>query len=67
MELVNNIDSYCAKQGISVKEFERKCKLANSLVHKWRLGIQYPTMRTMQKISEATGISIDKWARERGV
>ncbi len=67
MEIVNNIDRYCAKENITIKEFERRCKLANALVHKWRLGLQEPSLKTMKKISEATGISIDKWTMENGV
>jgi len=67
MDLVMNIDNYCAKQGITVQEFERKCQIAHSLVRKWRLGRQEPSLKTMKKISEATGISIDKWTMENGV
>lgn len=67
MELVKNIDRYCDREKITIKEFERKCKLANSLVHKWRIGLQSPSLRTMQKISKATGVTLDAWTRENGV
>lgn len=65
--IVTNIDSYCASEGITTQEFERKCNLAHGLVRKWRIGLQSPTLRTMNKIIEATGISYELWNRECGV
>lgn len=67
MEVVQNIDNYCAVSGITIKEFERLCGLANALVSKWRSGRQTPTIKTLKKISDATGISIDAWIKENGV
>ena len=67
MEIVKNIDRYCAKERITTKEFERKCNIANSLVHKWRLGLQTPSLRTINKIIGATGIPFEQWMRENGV
>lgn len=67
MLLVENIDRYCAKKGISVKEFEKRCGIANATVHKWRINLNSPAFRTILKISEATGISADRWTKENGV
>lgn len=67
MEIVNNIERYCIRENITIKEFERKCKIANSLVHKWRLGLQTPSLRTINKIIEATGIPFEQWNKENGV
>jgi transcriptional regulator with XRE-family HTH domain len=61
MKIVKSIDEYCTKQGITVHEFERRCNLANSLVHKWRLGLQSPSLRTVHKICKATGTEIGAW------
>ena len=67
MEIVKNIDSYCAKENVTTQEFERRCKLAHGLVRKWRIGLQAPTLRTMNKIIEATGVPYEQWNRENGV
>lgn len=63
MILLENINKFCAKEGISTKEFERRCKLANSSVGKWKRGIATPSFRTLEKISKATNIPIEEWLR----
>jgi transcriptional regulator with XRE-family HTH domain len=61
MLIVGRIDAYCAREGISIKEFERRCKLSNSIVHKWRVGITSPSLKTISRICEATGTDIGAW------
>lgn len=61
MSLVEKIDAYCVKEGITVKEFERRCKIANATVHKWRVGLNQPSLKTIVKISEATGTELGAW------
>lgn len=67
MNLVKNIDRYCVREQVTTQEFERRCNLAHGLVRKWRLGIQSPTLRTMNRIIEATGIPYEVWTKENGV
>lgn len=67
MVVVENIERFCGDQGISVKEFERRCKLANNAVGKWRKGIASPSVRTLQKISEATMVPVENWIKENGI
>ena len=67
MSIVENIDRYCARTGITVKEFERMCGIANATVHKWRVNLNGPSFRTISKISKVTGISMDDWTKENGV
>lgn len=54
---------YCDKNSISIFAFEQKCGLPNGLVSKWKNG-GYPSIQTLRKISEATGISIETWVEE---
>ena len=61
MSLVENIDAYCVREGITVKEFERRCKIANATVHKWRIGLNQPSLKTITKICEATGTQLGAW------
>lgn len=67
MIIIENIEKFCAREGISTKEFERRCKLANSSVGKWKRGIATPSIRTLVKISEATNIPIDEWLKSEEV
>lgn len=66
MALVDNIMIYCEENGITVKEFERKCKLSNSLVSKWRSGVAKPSLATLYKIVSATGVDLNAWLVEGG-
>ena len=63
MNIVTNIDRYCNLNGITVKAFERKCKLSNSIVHKWRLGLATPSLKTLNRIAEFTGIATEEWLK----
>lgn len=63
MIVLENIDRFCAKEGISTKEFERRCNLANSSVGKWKRGIASPSYKTLEKIAKATNIPIVEWIR----
>ena len=67
MILIENIDAYCAKHNISIKEFERRCGVANSSVHKWRVGVQSPSMKSITYIERGTGIPSAKWLTKGGV
>lgn len=61
MNIVDKIDAYCAREKISIKEFERRCNLANAVVHKWRAGLNRPTLKTIEKICEATHTKMGAW------
>lgn len=61
MKLVQRIDEYCAREGISIKEFERRCNIGNAVVHKWRVGLNQPRLETISRICEATGTEMGAW------
>lgn len=67
MVLVDNIESYCKKNKLAIKAFERKCGIYNAAVKRWKMYNQTPTLRTLEKIVTATGIPIEKWTQEGGV
>lgn len=66
MAIVQNINNYCAVNGITIKEFERRCGLSNSVVHKWAIGKSTPTLSTLGKIVTATGIGMAEWLKDEG-
>lgn len=61
MNIVESIEAYCLREGITVKEFERRCGIANATVHKWRARLNQPSLKTVQKICKATGTEIGAW------
>ena len=67
MIVVENIEKFCKNEGISVKEFERRCKLGNSTVGKWRRGLSSPSVSTLMRISEATDVPTENWIKENGI
>lgn len=65
MTILENINKYCEGENISVKDFEKKCNLANGLVGKWKSGIAMPSLPTLQKIVDATGTELNDWIGEK--
>ena len=57
----NNVIEYCNKNNISTAAFEKKCGLSNGLVSKWNEKGYEPSISTLQKISMATKIPVEKW------
>lgn len=54
---------YCYENDLTIMAFEKLCGLSNGSVSKWKNG-GYPSIFTLQKISAATGIPIEKWLAE---
>jgi len=46
---------------MSIMAFEQKCKLANGVVGGWRDDNLKPSLTSLTKIVEATGIPITEW------
>ena len=60
----SNILAYCEANGLSFRKFEAMCGLANGQVGKWsdeREAQVLPSLPSLQKIVDATGIPIEKW------
>ena len=52
---------YCEEENISLSEFEKRCKIGNGTVGKWKDGKTSPTIKTLNKISIHTDITIGYW------
>ena len=59
--IYENVEKYCSKNHISISEFEKLCSIGNGTIGKWRNGIIEPSIRTLTKIEEKTGVSIKEW------
>ncbi|MDD6571120.1 MAG: helix-turn-helix transcriptional regulator [Thermoflexaceae bacterium] len=52
------IIEYCTKNNLSIRSFEKKCNIGNGTISRWADGKSRPSLRTLEKISNATGISV---------
>lgn len=52
---------YCKKNKLSIHAFEKKCGIGNGSVKRWIDDRYQPTLITLKKISNATGIPIEEW------
>lgn len=53
---------YCKENNLSIMAFEKKCGLSNGTVSKWK-DCGNPSLDTLFKIVEATGISTEEWLK----
>ena len=58
------IVAYCKENNMSIMAFEKKCGLANAVVGKWEDDKLKPSLSSLEKIANATGISIADWLKE---
>ena len=58
--IYDNIVVYCKENKISILQFEKKCRLTNGAVSKWKAGCR-PRIDSLMKVAEATKIPIEKW------
>ena len=61
MGIYETIVKYCTDNKMSIFEFEKKCKIGNGTVGKWKKGKAEPSIRTLEKIQNGTGIKLSFW------
>ena len=61
--MIEKVKAYCESNGLSVSGFEKLCGLSNGSVSKW--DSSSPSLQTLLKIQEATGIPLNKWIENR--
>jgi len=62
----DRIVAYCKENNMSIMAFEKLCGLANGVVGKWEGDKLKPSLMSLTKISEATGIPISDWLKQEG-
>lgn len=68
MVFVDNVKDYCQKNGLSVAAFERKCDVANAVISGIERGrSKNPSVSTLFKIQQTTGIDMTYWMKEGGI
>lgn len=61
----DKIVAYCREHNISIMAFEKKCGLANTTVGNWENDKLKPSLSSLTKNADATGIPIADWLDQR--
>lgn len=65
---IDNVKEYCNMAGMTVAAFERKCDIANAVINGIERGrSKNPSIKTLVKIHNATGIDMSVWFKEGGI
>ena len=67
MIFADNIKKYCEAFDLTVSGFEKQCGLSNGSVAKYSRVAKNPSIRTLQRVSQATKIDMMKWITEGGI
>ena len=58
------VEEYCSQNGMNISSFEKMCGLGNGTVRLWKDDKNIPKLDTIQKMSKATGIPVNKWIEQ---
>ena len=59
--IYQKVVDYCKDHDMSIMAFEQLCGLANGVVGKWKDDEMNPSLSSLTRIAEATGIPIAEW------
>lgn len=59
----DKVAEYCDERKMPISAFEKMCSIGNGTCGRWRNNMSSPTLTTIQKIADATGIPIEKWIK----
>jgi len=62
--IYENVETYCHEHGISIAGFEKLCGIGNGVVSAWK-GESSPTLTSVMKIANATGIPASEWLKDK--
>lgn len=52
---------YCKKNNLSISAFENKCDIGNGTIGRWKNDDSKPSLSTLEKIENFTGIPVKDW------
>lgn len=67
MIITDNIRQYCEANDTTITQFAKRCGIATGLFGKWERGEIVPSIATIIKMQDATGIPAGKWLEENGL
>lgn len=64
MSYIDKIEEYCAERRSSLSAFAHAAGIASGLISRWKSGEVKPSMKSLQKVADYMGISIEDLLRE---
>ena len=63
----SNVLEYCKKNNLTIRGFEKMCGIGNGVVAEWGKedNPSNPSLSTLEKISNSTGIPLEKWLSKK--
>lgn len=55
------VKQYCEEKKISIAAFEKLCGIGNGAVARWEQDESRPSLQSLEKMQQATGIGIAEW------
>ena len=55
------VKQYCEEKKISIAAFEKLCGIGNGTVARWESDESRPSLQSLEKMQQATGIGIAEW------
>ena len=59
--ICDKVEEYCRAAGLTIARFEKLCGIGNGTIGKWRNHNAVPSIATLIKLENATGIPIYMW------
>lgn len=59
-----NVKKLCEKKGTNFCAVEKTCGIGNGVLGKFSDGDRYPSVKTLKKLSEFFGVSVDELLKE---
>ena len=57
------VKKYCEENKISIAAFEKMCGIGNGTVARWEQDDSRPSLQSLEKMQQATGIEVTEWLR----
>lgn len=65
--ICDKVEEYCRTAGLTIARFEKLCGIGNGTIGKWRKHGATPSIATLIKLENATGIPIYMWIEGGGI
>lgn len=59
--IFEKVKKYCEDNKLSIAAFEKLCGIGNGTVARWESDESRPSLQSLEKMQQATGIGIAEW------
>lgn len=59
--IFEKVKKYCEDNKLSIAAFEKLCGIGNGTVARWECDESRPSLQSLEKMQQATGIKVTEW------